>query len=84
MGSVGESSTFRPLRPASKGRLFAAAIIGSLMWVVAMVVGALLLDRSAAIQIGVIVTFASFLVSLCLLVMLRAARRRRERRYAAR
>jgi hypothetical protein len=83
---VGEPppSAFQPLRPASKGRLLAAAIAGSLMWVVALVVAALVLDRSAAIQIGVIVTFASFLVSTFLLVMLRAARRRRERRHAAR
>ena len=83
---MGEPSppAFQPLRPASKGRLFAVAIAGSLMWVVALVVAALVLDRSAAIQVGLIVTFASFLVSIFLLVMLRAARRRRERRHAAR
>ena len=73
---------FEPLRPISRGRLIAALVIGPLLWVVALVVGAWLFDYAWAIGLGLLVTLASFLISLAVLGFLRLRRRRQEERYA--
>jgi hypothetical protein len=78
------SVRFEPLRPASRGRLIAALILGPILWFVALAVAAWLLAYSWAIELGLLVTVASFLLSLAVLALLRVGRRREERRYVAR
>ena len=80
----GPSVRFEPLRPMSRGRLIVALVIGPVLWLVALVVAAWLFDYSSAIALGLLVTVASFLVSLVVLALLHAGRRRQERRYADR
>jgi hypothetical protein len=75
---------FRPLRPASGPRLIAAIVLGPVAWIVALVIAAWLVDRTDAIETGLLVTVASFLVSAIVLSVLRLGRRREERRYARR
>ena len=78
------SVRFEPLRPASRGRLLAGFVLGPVLWLVALTVASWLFDYSWAIGLGLLVTVASFLVSLVVLALLHAARRRQERRYAHR
>ena len=72
---------FEPLRPASRARVIAAIVLGPLLWLVALIVGAWLFEYSWAIGVGLLVTFAAFLVSLVVLTVLRAGRRRQDKRY---
>jgi hypothetical protein len=76
------SVRFEPLRPASRGRLVAGFVLGPVLWLVVLVAAAWLFDYSWAIGLGLLVTLASFVVSLLVLGLLRAARRRHEERYA--
>jgi membrane protein implicated in regulation of membrane protease activity len=78
------SASFEPLRPASSGRLLAAILLGPVLWLVALVVAAWLVARTWAIELGLVVTLASFLVSLVVLAAIRAGRRRQEKRYVER
>ena len=78
------SVRFEPLRPASRGRLIAGFVLGPVLWLVALIVAAWLFDYSWAIGLGLLVTVASFLVSLLVLALLQQRRRRQERRYAER
>ena len=78
------SVRFEPLRPASRGRLIAGFVLGPVLWLLALIVAAWLFDYSWAIALGLLVTVASFLVSLLVLALLHAGRRRQERRYADR
>ena len=64
--------------------MVAAMIVGPLLWLAALFVAALAFNRSGAIAIGVLVTVASFVVSLVVLALLRAARNRQEERYVQR
>jgi drug/metabolite transporter (DMT)-like permease len=73
---------FRPLRPASRGRLVAVIVIGPLLWVVAFVVTAWLVKHGDAIGVALLVTSVSFLLALLVLLVLRGGRRHEERRYA--
>jgi hypothetical protein len=74
---------FRPLRPASRPTLIAAMTVGPLLWVVALVFVAVLFDRTDAIEFALLIAVASFTVSFVVLAVLRRARIREERRYAA-
>lgn len=73
---------FEPLRPASRGSLIAAFTIGPLAWLVALVVTAWVLRYTSAIALALLVALGSWLVSMLVLCLVYAARRRRERRYA--
>jgi hypothetical protein len=75
---------FRPLAPAAKRRLILGAVVGPIIWLVALVVGAVTLRRGSAIEIGLLVAGASLVVALIVLRLLLAGRRREERRYAGR
>jgi hypothetical protein len=75
---------FRPLRPASRGRLIAAIIFGPLLWAVALAVVAWLIEYTVAIQLGLLVMVVSFVLSAIMLSLIRHARLREERRYADR
>jgi drug/metabolite transporter (DMT)-like permease len=74
---------FRPLRPAPRRKLIAALIVGPCLWVIALVLTALALHRTDAIEGALIVTGAAFVVAFVVLSVLRRSRRREERRYAA-
>jgi hypothetical protein len=78
------SVRFEPLRPASRRRLAAAFVLGPILWLVALTVAAWLFAYGWAIQLALLVAAASFLASLLVLALLRAGRRREERRYVAR
>jgi membrane protein implicated in regulation of membrane protease activity len=80
----GPAVRFEPLRVASHGRLIVAFVVGPLLWLVALGVAAVVVDRTSAIAFGLLATVASFLVSLLVLALLHAGRRRQERRYADR
>ena len=75
---------FEPLRPASRGRLIAAFILGPIFWLVALVIAAVLLEFTGAILFGLVVTAASFVISMLVLGLIYGARRRDEKRYAER
>ena len=75
---------FEPLRPASRGRLIAAFILGPIFWLVALVVAAVLLEFTGAILFGLVVTAGSFVISMLVLGLVYGARRRDEKRYAER
>lgn len=79
-----QSVRFEPLHPASRGRLITGFVLGPVLWLLALVVAAWLFDHGWATGLGLLVTVASFLVSLVVLALLHAARRRQERRYADR
>jgi hypothetical protein len=84
-GSVGASvggPVFAPLRPTSRRRVVARAVAGPLLWVVVLVVVAVTLHRTDAIEFGLLFAVGSFAVSVVLLLTLRAARLREERRDA--
>jgi arginine exporter protein ArgO len=74
--------TFEPLTRPTTWRLVAGATIGSLVWLVALVVGAIVLDETNAIEIGLVIAGVSCAVASVVLALLRAGRRREERRYA--
>ena len=75
------SSRFVP-RPA--GRLIAALVLGPILWLVALIVAAWLFKYSWAIQLGLAVAAATFLLALLVLALVRRGRRRQEMRYADR
>jgi hypothetical protein len=78
------SVRFEPLRPASRGRLVAGIVLGPVLWLIALAGVAWVYDYGAATGLGLLVTMVSFVVSLVVLALLHAARRREERRYAER
>ncbi len=75
---------FRPMRTASGLRLIAAIVLGPFLWVAGLVVVAVLVHKSDAIELGVLIVVGSILVAVPILIVLRMGRRREERRYAAR
>lgn len=81
---VRESVQFEPLHPVPRNRLIVGFVFGPIAWLVALIVAAALFDRSSAITLGLLVVVVSFLVSLVVLALVRAARRRQEKRYADR
>ena len=72
------------MRPASGPKLIAALVLGPIMWVVALMVASWLLDRTDAIDFGLLLVVGSFLLAVVVLSLLRLGRRREERRYADR
>lgn len=72
------------MRPASRPQLIAAFVLGPILWLVALLVASWLLDRTDAIELGLLLTAAAFLFAAVVLSLLRLGRRREERRYANR
>lgn len=73
---------FRPLRPARGLRLWLAAVLGPICWIVALVVAAWMLERSDLIEAGLLITLAVFALAVPALLVLHRAREREERRCA--
>ena len=59
-------------------------MIGPILWVAALLLASWLLDRTNAIELGLLITAASFVFAAVVLSLLRLGRRREERRYADR
>jgi hypothetical protein len=76
-----ERDLFQPLRPAKGTKLVLAAVIGPVAWVIAWLVAAWLIERSDAIEFGLLVTIAAFLFAVPVLGLLALGRRREERRF---
>jgi hypothetical protein len=72
------------MRPASGPKLIAALVFGPILWLAALVVASWMLDRTDAIELGLLVAAAAFLFAAVVLSLLRLGRRREERRYADR
>ncbi len=73
---------FEPLTRARRWRLVLGAAIGSVLWLVTLIVGAIVLHRTEAIELGLLIAGVSFAAALLVVSVLRALRRREERRYA--
>ena len=64
--------------------MIAAVVLGPILWLVALVVGAWLFVNTWVIQLGLLVALGSFVLALLVLSLLRRGRLREERRYADR
>lgn len=73
---------FRPLRPAPRSKLALAIAIGPVLWIAAFVVAAVVIDRTNAIELGLLITAAAGVTAAVLLAVLSSARRREEDSYA--
>ena len=76
-----EQDLFQPLRPAKGRKLVMAAVIGPVAWVIAWLVAAWIIERTDAIEFGLLVTIASFLFAVPVLGLLAWGRAREERRF---
>jgi hypothetical protein len=59
-------------------------VLGSATWLAALIVAARVIAKGWAVEIGLLVAALSFVVAFATLLLLRAARNRQARRYAAR
>jgi hypothetical protein len=71
----------QPLRPAEGTKIVLAAIVGSVFWVVAWLVAAWIITRTVAIEDGLLITVAAFLIAVPVLGLLAWGRRREEQRF---
>jgi hypothetical protein len=71
---------FVPLRPVPRGRLVVRVVVGPLLWLVALLVAAIVLHRTRAIELGLLIAFGCVLVSVVVLLVLRSGRNREQRR----
>ena len=72
---------FEPLRAASRRRLIAGLILGPVIWLVALMIVAYLLQNSWAIEAGLLIALGAFVIAFAVLAILRRGRIRQERRY---
>ena len=78
----GFDEPFRPLRPASGPKRIAALVLGPILWLAALMLASWLLDRTNAIEFGLLIAAATFVFAAVVLSLLRVGQRREERRYA--
>jgi Kef-type K+ transport system membrane component KefB len=79
-----ERDLFQPLRPARGTKLVLAAVLGPIAWVIAWMIVAVVVNRTNAIGIGILITVASFAIAVPVLRSLAWRRDREERRFADR
>jgi ABC-type thiamin/hydroxymethylpyrimidine transport system permease subunit len=72
---------FVPLRPVTRRQLMLRAVLGPIVWIVALVVVAIVVRKTDAILLGVVVAAAGMAISVVLLALLRVGRNRERRRY---
>ena len=75
---------FAPLRPVPRRRMIARAVVAPFIWVAALVLGAVVLKRTNAIELGLLIAAAALAVSLAVLSLLRFGRNRERTHYADR
>jgi hypothetical protein len=75
---------FVPVHPTLLRRMIVRAIAGPLLWLIALAIVLITLDRTQAIEFGVLIAAASFAVSTIVLLVLRVLRLRQERRDVSR
>ena len=75
---------FVPVLPTPLRRMIVRAIAGPLVWLIALAIVLITLDRTQAIEFGVLIAAVSFAVSTIVLLVLRALRLRQERRDVSR
>jgi hypothetical protein len=75
------SVRFEPLNPATRSNLIMGVVIGPLLWLIVLAVGAWVFEYSWAIALGLLVVVVSFVVALIVLSLLWAWRVRQEKRY---
>ena len=75
-------SGFSPLRRAPRAKLAAAAVVGPVIWLVALALVAVLIKRADLIEFGLLVAAVSFVLAILCLAPARIARGRRDRRDA--
>jgi MFS superfamily sulfate permease-like transporter len=80
----GFEDPFRPLRAASGPKVIAALVFGPTLWLVALLLVSVVLDRTNAVELGLLIAAASFVFAAVVLSLLRLGRSREERRYADR
>ena len=71
--------SFEPLQIASRPRRLLVFVLGPLLWLVAIVVVAVVVDRTRAIEIGLLVSALAFVVALVVVSIGRQRRVREER-----
>ena len=69
---------FEPIRSAPRSRRIAALVLGPLLWLAALVVVAVLLRRTSAIELGLLIALGSFVLALVVVLLLRIGREREE------
>lgn len=75
---------FRPLGRIAPLQQILLAVAAPLLWLVALVVVAYVLEETDAIEAGLLIAAGAFVVSSIVLAALRAARLREERRHGDR
>ena len=75
------SVRFEPLHPASRSSLIVGVVVGPLLWLVVLALGAWVFEYSWAIALGLLVVVVTFVFALIVLSLLRAWRVRQEKRY---
>jgi hypothetical protein len=70
---------FEPLRPPSRGKRRVALLLGSVAWVVALAILAVVVDRRDAVELALVIVVASLLVGLVSSGWRRRGRIREER-----
>ncbi len=76
-----DAPRFEPLRPASRGRLIAAMVLGPILWLAALVIVAWAVDKTSAIALGFAVAAGAFVIAVLVLSWVYVARRRQEKRF---
>lgn len=72
---------FEPLHPASRTQRIVVFVVGPLLWLALVLVVVVVVRRSKAIEVGLVIAGASVVLATAGLLMLWEARRREERRY---
>jgi hypothetical protein len=58
-------------------------LVAPFRWLIALLVAAIVLNRTRAIELGMLVAFGFLVVSAAAMLLLRAGRNREQRRYGA-
>lgn len=74
-----DAADFRPLRPASRRKRCLGYLIGSAVWVVALVVLAVVVNRADVVELALAIAGSSFLVGTVASALMRRGRLREER-----
>ena len=76
-----DAPRFEPLRPASRGRLIAAMVLGPVLWLGALMIVAWAVHKTSAILLGLAVAAGAFVFAVLVLSWVYVARRRQEKRF---